>query len=86
MALDWLRNSMKKLNLLFLAFMLISACDSKKQSIIDSQKMINKRLTGLSDSLHHVGDSESYNRIKSEIRIEQLRFDSLNNELQKFDR
>ena len=74
---------MKKLILLPFACLLFVSCDSKKQSIIDSQKMINKRLTGLADSLQHVGDTESLNRIKSEIRVEQIRFDSLTNELNK---
>ena len=76
---------MKKLILApFVLFFFIS-CDTKKQSIIDSQILINKRLTGLADSLQHVADSESYNRIKSEIRVEQLRFDSLSNELNKLN-
>lgn len=74
---------MKKLILLPFFLSLFVACDSKKQGIIDSQKLINKRLTGLADSLQHVSDSESYNRIKSEIHVEQLRFDSLSNELNK---
>ena len=78
-------NGMKKLILLPLALFFFTSCDTKKQSIIDSQKMINKRLTGLADSLQHVSDSESYNRIKSEIRVEQLRFDSLSNELAKLN-
>lgn len=76
---------MKKLILLPFLLSFFVACDSKKQSIIDSQKLINKRLTGLADSLHHVSDSESYNRIKSEIHVEQIRFDSLKNELDKLN-
>ena len=47
--------------------------------------MINKRLTGLADSLQRVSDSQSVYRIRSEIRIEQLRFDSLSNELNKLE-
>lgn len=74
---------MKKLILLPFACLLFISCDSKKESIIDSQKVINKKITGLADSLQHVSDSESLNRIKSEIRVEQLRFDSLSNELNK---
>ncbi|HEY2725992.1 MAG TPA: hypothetical protein VGI61_02385 [Parafilimonas sp.] len=74
---------MKKLILLPFVCLLFVSCDSKKESIIDSQKMINKRITGLADSLQHVGDSASLNRIKAEIRVEQLRFDSLTNELNK---
>ncbi|HVX27440.1 MAG TPA: hypothetical protein VHB70_13915 [Parafilimonas sp.] len=74
---------MKKLILLPFLFIFFISCDTKKQGIIDSQKLINKQLTGLQDSLRHVGDSESYNRIKSEIRVDQLRFDSLSNELNK---
>ena len=74
---------MKKLILLPL-FLFLVACDSKKQSIIDSQRLINKQLTGLSDSLHRVSDSESFNRIKREIQVLQLRFDSLSNELNNF--
>jgi hypothetical protein len=76
---------MKKLILLSFAYLLCTSCDSKKESIIDSQKMINKRLTGLADSLQHVSDSQSIYRIRSEIRIEQLRFDSLSNELNKLE-
>ena len=76
---------MKKLILLPLLFFLFVSCDSKKESIIDSQKLINKRITGLADSMQHVGDSESLNRIKGEIRVEQLRFDSLSNELNKLN-
>jgi hypothetical protein len=72
---------MKKLVLLLFLFSLFNSCDSKKESLIDSQKLINKQLTGLADSLQHVSDSVSYNRIKKEIHILQLRFDSLNNEL-----
>ena len=74
---------MKKLILLLFACVLFISCDSKKESIIDSQKMINKQLTGLQDSLQHAGDSESLNRMKSEVRVLQLRFDSLTNELNK---
>ena len=74
---------MKKLILLPLLCFLFISCDSKKQSIIDSQKLVNKRITGLADSLKRVSDSESYIRIKEEIRVEQLRFDSLSNELNK---
>lgn len=76
---------MKKLNLLLFILLFIS-CDSKKQSIIDSQKLINKQLTGLADSLHRVSDSESYLRIKKEVQVLQLRFDSLSNELKKFNK
>ncbi len=76
---------MKKLILVPILLFIFASCDTKKQSIIDGQKMINKRLTGLADSLQHVGDSESYNRIKSEIRVEQLRFDSLSDELSKLN-
>jgi len=72
---------MKKLILLLFLFFLFNSCDSKKESLIDSQKLINKQLTGLTDSLQHVSDSVSFNRIKTEIRVLQLRFDSLSNEL-----
>ena len=72
---------MKKLILLPSLLFFFVACDSKKESLIDSQKLINKQLTGLADSLQHVSDSVSFNRIKMEIRVLQLRFDSLNNEL-----
>jgi uncharacterized protein YcfL len=76
---------MKKIILVPLLFFLFISCDSKKQSIIDSQKLINKKLTGLQDSLQHAGDSESLNRMKSEVRVLQLRFDSLSNELNKLN-
>ena len=69
--------------LLFLLF-LLGSCDTKKESIIDSQKLINKQLTGLTDSLKHAGDSESYNRMKTEVHYLQYKFDSLSNELKKY--
>ena len=75
---------MKKINLLFLALLLFISCDSKKESLIDSQKLINKQLTGLSDSLNRVSDSQSFYRIKGEIHALQMRFDSLSNALKKF--
>lgn len=74
---------MKKLILLPFLLMFFIACDTKRESIIDSQKLINKRLTGLADSLQHFSDSESIARIRGEIKTEQLRFDSLSNELNK---
>lgn len=76
---------MKKLILLasFSATILV-ACDSKKEGIIDEQKMINKQLTGLQDSMQHAGDSTSLARMKGEAQVLQLKFDSLNNELQKY--
>ncbi|MEP6465141.1 MAG: hypothetical protein ABJB05_02495, partial [Parafilimonas sp.] len=67
---------MKKLILPFFILLFIS-CDSKKESIIDSQKVINKQLTGLEDSLKRVNDSTSHLRMKNEVRVLQLRFDSL---------
>jgi hypothetical protein len=76
---------MKKIILLQFLFFQFISCDSKKQRIIDSQKLINKRLTGMADSLQHAGDSESLNRIKAEISVEQLGFDSLSNELSKLN-
>lgn len=76
---------MKVLKLLSFILLFVS-CDSKKESIIDSQKLINKQLTGLADSLNRVSDSASLFRIKSEIKVLQLRFDSLSVELQKFNR
>ena len=75
---------MKKFISLFILLLSFISCDTKKQSIIDSQKLINKKITGLADSLQRVGDSESYNRIKGEIYVLQLRFDSLSNELKKY--
>ena len=77
---------MKKIILLPLLLFVFASCDSKKQSLIDSQKLINKKLTGLADSLNRVSDSASFYRIKSEIRVLQIRFDSLDNELDKFDK
>jgi hypothetical protein len=68
----------KTWSLLFVLFIL-SSCDSKKESIIDSQKLINKQLTGLADSLKHVSDTVAFNRIKSEIHYLQFKFDSLSN-------
>ena len=76
---------MKILKLLPFLFLFI-ACDSKKESIIDGQKLINKQLIGLTDSLNRVSDSTSFHRIKSEIHILQLKFDSLSVELKKFKR
>lgn len=75
---------MHKLNPLFFLLFLPGSCDTKKEGIIDSQKLINKQLTGLADSLQHVGDSEAYNRIKTEIHSLQYKFDSLSNELKKY--
>ena len=77
---------MKKLILLPLLLFVFAACDSKRESIIDSQKLINKRLTVLGDSLQRVSDQESIHRIKEEIRVEELRFDSLSNELNKLNK
>ncbi|MBV9961902.1 MAG: hypothetical protein JO072_06605 [Parafilimonas sp.] len=74
---------MKKLILLPVLLFFFVACDSKREGIIDGQKLINKRLTGLGDSLQHVSDSASIHRIKEEILVEELRFDSLNKELDK---
>ena len=73
---------MKRLILLpfFLCFFI--ACDSKKQRIYDNQKLINKQLAGLQDSLNHAGDSASLERMKSEVKVLQFQFDSLNNELE----
>lgn len=75
---------MKKILPCFLVLFLLTSCDSKKESIIDSQKLINNQLAGLADSLKRVSDSADYNRIKTEIHYQQYRFDSLNNELKKF--
>lgn len=77
--------SMKKLILLPFLFVSFISCDTKKQGIIDEQKLINKQLTGLQDSLQHAGDSESIKRMQSEVHVLQLRFDSLSNELSKFN-
>ncbi len=75
---------MQKLKPLFFLLFLFGSCDTKKESIIDSQKLINKHITGLADSLKHVSDSESFNRIKTEIHTLQYRFDSLGIELKKY--
>lgn len=76
---------MKKLILLAsISVAILTSCDSKKEGIIDEQKLINKNLTGLQDSMQHAGDSESLARMKSEAQVLQLRFDSLNNELKKY--
>lgn len=74
---------MQKLKPLLL-FFLLGSCDSKKESIIDSQKLINKQLTGLADSMKHAGDSESLTRMRTEVHALQYRFDSLGTELKKF--
>ncbi len=76
---------MKILKLLLVLFLFVS-CDTKKQSIIDGQKLINKQLTGLADSLNRVSDSASLNRIRLEIHVLQIKFDSLGVELKKFKR
>jgi len=77
---------MKKIILLpFLMFFFVS-CDSKKGSIIDSQKLINKKLIGLQDSLNRVSDSADHARMTSEVHALQQRFDSLSKELEKFER
>ncbi len=75
---------MKILKLLPFLLVFTTSCDTKKESIIDGQKLINKQLTGLSDSLNRVSDSASFNRIKGEIHSLQLKFDSLGVELKKF--
>jgi len=75
---------MKKLKSLSMLLVLLISCDTKKQSIIDSQKLINKQLTGLADSLKRVSDSQSFYRIKGEVVVLQQRFDSLSDELDKY--
>ena len=75
---------MKKLRSLSMLLVLLISCDTKKQSIIDSQKLINKQLTGLADSLKRVSDSQSFYRIKGEVVVLQQRFDSLSDELDKY--
>ncbi len=75
---------MKTLKFLPLLSLFFISCDSKKDSIIDSQKLINQQLTGLADSLNRVSDTTSFRRIRSEIHVLQLRFDSLSVELKKF--
>ncbi len=62
---------MKKLILLPFLLLFFISCDTKKESIIDGQKLINKQLTGLADSLKHVSDSEGIVRIKGEIAVLQ---------------
>jgi hypothetical protein len=52
---------------------------------MDSQKLINKQLTGLYDSLKRVSDSADFNRIKGKIDYLHFRFDSLSKELNKLE-
>ena len=77
--------NMKTLKLLPFLFLFIS-CDTKKESIIDSQKLINNQIVGLADSLNRVSDTGSIHRIRFEIHTQQLRFDSLSNELKKLNK
>jgi uncharacterized protein YcfL len=77
---------MKRLTLLPIFLLLFIGCETKKSGVVAGQEVINKQLTGLYDSLEHVSDSESINRIKGEIKVLQHQFDSLNTEYEKMEK
>lgn len=76
---------MKKLVLSPLFLLLFVSCETKKSSVIAKQKVINQQLTGLYDSLEHFTDTPSINRIKGEIAVLQVQFDSLKTEYEKME-
>ena len=76
---------MKIIKPLFFALLLLTSCDSKKEGIIDGQKLINKQLTGLYETLNRISDSAEFYRLKHKIDSLHFKYDSLSTELKKFD-
>ncbi len=75
---------MKQIRPLFFTLLLLASCDTKKQGIIDNQKLINKQLTGLYDLQHRVSDSAEFYRLKRQIDSLHFKYDSLSTELKNF--
>ena len=74
-----------KNKLILFTLLLLTSCDSKREGIIDNQKVINKQLTGLYDMLNRLSDSTEIQRTKHKIDSLHLTYDSLSKELKKLD-
>lgn len=76
---------MKRIKPLFFTLLLLASCDTKKQGIIDNQKLINKQLTGLYETLKRQSDSAEFYRVQHKIDSLHFKYDSLSRELKKFN-